>query len=295
MCRRDWVGVHVLQTLPTVQQAESTAPKEHWMDHIVALRLLCLPHSYCIHWHALDRKQGEETGERQECFNHCQCSLNGVHLSPAARPLGWGFSWNYQKERFTFDRTKEKETPIHFHTEGWQSRVPFKWQLNPCGCLLFGETTFHQTVLITKASLISESVTVCVFVCVCLCVCMRMFNHLNLHDDDLPVSQAPARIRGGGGERRGLSRLVSQVWGWGVGIKMASTSSRMYWKELEFQRSFSSIYLWSPHQVQLPRWDRGNHGNACQRWCACASVSDGKEHSKTKTHWRNTSETSIQT
>lgn len=51
-----------------------------------------------------------------------------------------------------------------------QSRVPFKWQLNPRGCLPFRETTFHRVRLcsrsLMKASLISESMT--------LCVCVRV-------------------------------------------------------------------------------------------------------------------------
>lgn len=32
--------------------------------------------------------------------------------------VSWALVWNYPKERFTFDRMKEKERSVHFHTEG---------------------------------------------------------------------------------------------------------------------------------------------------------------------------------
>lgn len=79
-----------------------------------------------------------------------------------------------------------------------QSRVPFKWQLNPCGCLLFGETTFHRVRLQPLTHESRSHFRVCDSVYVCVCVCWCVCHRLNLSGDDVPFSQAPAGIRVGG-------------------------------------------------------------------------------------------------
>lgn len=64
-------------------------------------------------------------------------------------------------------------------------------------------------------------------VCDCVRVCMYKCHRLNLHGDDVPFSQAPARIRGGGGRREfaGGGDSVSQSSRGKKSIKMAALRS----------------------------------------------------------------------
>lgn len=113
--------------------------------------------------------------------------------------------WNYPKERFIFDRMKRKARPIHFCWEGWKSWGVSEWRLNLSTCLFFREATFHGATLcsswFTQESLSHFHVCVCVCSNVCVRECRHERHRRNLHGNDVPVSQAPARIRGRVGGR----------------------------------------------------------------------------------------------
>lgn len=55
-----------------------------------------------------------------------------------------------------------------------------------------------------KATLMSKSVIACSHLPVCLCVRLQKCHRFNLHGDDVLLSQAPAVVRGGGGDGWGL-------------------------------------------------------------------------------------------
>lgn len=113
--------------------------------------------------------------------------------------------WNYPKERFIFDRMKRKARPIHFCWEGWKSWGISEWQLNLSTCLFFREATFPGATLcsswFTQESLSHFHVCVCVCSNVCVRECRHERHRRNLHGNEVPVSQAPARIRGRVGGR----------------------------------------------------------------------------------------------
>lgn len=120
--------------------------------------------------------------------------------------------WNYPKERFTFDRMKRKARSIHF-CWGMKELRSFRVtaQSKHLSFLLRGNFSWDKlcSSLLTQESLSHFHVCDCVWFYVCVCACRCEHHHLNLHGNDVPVSQTPARIREG--RRQGVNCL-SKNW-----------------------------------------------------------------------------------
>lgn len=94
----------------------------------------------------------------------------------------------------------EKESQIHsFLLRDERAEKPSEWQPNLSTCLFFWEATFHGATL-CSSFLMQENLHIFTFVtvCDCICACRHERHHLNLHGNDIPVSQTPARIRDSG-------------------------------------------------------------------------------------------------
>ena len=93
--------------------------------------------------------------------------------------------WNYPKERFTFDRMKEKERSVRFPHRGMkeQSRVPSSDSSIHAAVFLLERQLFIESDCsrsLMKASLISESMTLCACVCVFVCVCASVIASISM-------------------------------------------------------------------------------------------------------------------
>lgn len=165
-----------------------------------------------------------------------------LHLRPLvfralarSTPKGNVYFWQHESE---------KERDLSISTHGMKSRVLFKWRLNPRRCLPFREETFHRVRLCTR-SLAKKPVS---FPSLWLCVCHR----LNLHSiDDVPFSEAPVGIRGGGWGRRGAQSIR------GAGGGEASKWCRRFEKN-QTSEDYSAPFTFSGSpRVQLPRVRHG--------------------------------------
>lgn len=140
-------------------------------------------------------------------FSLSQCSL---------KPFKWtvsGFSvefgevnmWQNQRGRLVHFYIVHSSPPVKAQTT-WLS--PF-WKDN-----------FSDSAAACSPKPASFSFWGCMSWCVCsrVCVCHR----LNLHGDDVPFSQAPAGIRGGGGGGTGFTQWVKRG---GKNMKTAAVAS----------------------------------------------------------------------
>lgn len=155
--------------------------------------VICFPHSGTIHWHALYRKWGR--GLIGVFSTPVNVFINGVHLSPPACLASPGFSLELPKGMVYTKR----ERSILLHRKGWKS-----WAESPSSDCPIHVSVFpsERQLFIQTHSAATRSWKLVSFPCpwlhVCFCVCECGCHCLNLHGNDVPLSQAPAGIRGRG-------------------------------------------------------------------------------------------------
>ena len=113
----------------------------------------------------------------------------------------------------------------------------------------------------------------CVSVCACVCLCVCKCHRLNLHGDDVPFSQAPAGIRGGGGGGEGGGGGVSQPGSQSRRGKEHQNGRRALARCLCTEKNQAS----EDHSAPFTFWDHLGCSNLGDTWVTTATHADIEE------------------